>query len=81
MIESVSAERGVPKGENMNRERCLEEMIASLFFGGIICMIALALLHKEFVTPAEVIGFWISSWMIATYVVWSVIDWTDRRRG
>ena len=63
----------------MNREQCLEEMSISLLFGGIICMIALAFLHKHFVTPVEVIAFWLSSWMICSYCVWSVIDWIDRR--
>lgn len=62
----------------MKREQYLEEMLKSMSIGGVIGMICLAFVHQELKTPLELVVFWVATWMVAMYCVWSVIEWRDR---
>jgi len=61
------------------REKALIEMCKALTFGAFITMFIFAFCHQMFRSPVEAMGFWIGTWAVAVYAVWSVIDWIDRK--
>lgn len=64
----------------MTREDCMKEMLISLLIGNIVTLIIFAALHAVF-TPVEVVGFWVGTWFISTYAVWTIIDILDRKKA
>ena len=65
----------------MNREKNLEEMCRAMAGGGVIGAICLSFVNQELHGPLDLLAYWIATWMISTYCVWSVIDWIDRARN
>ena len=64
----------------MSREECIREMAVSMAIGNVITILLFAFLHENFKT-GEAVGFLLGTWFVATYAVWSVIDWNDRRKS
>ena len=64
----------------MNREDCMKEMMISMLIGNLITLVVFTAL-RAVLAPLEVVGFWVGTWFIATYCVWSVIDWMDRKKA
>ena len=64
----------------MSREKCLEEMMISMVTGMCISILVISICHEMF-CPVELAAFWFGTWCIATYAVWSIIDWVDKKKG
>ena len=54
--------------------------LISLLIGNLITLVIFSALHAVF-SPLEVVCFWVGTWFIATYAVWSVIDILDRKKA
>ena len=64
----------------MSREECVREGATALVVGNLITIIAFSLVHQGFTTGGECFGFLLGTWGVATYCVWSVLDWIDRKK-
>lgn len=58
----------------------MKEMLISLLLGNMVTLIIFAALHAVF-TPVEVVGFWVGTWFVSTYAVWTIIDILDRKKA
>lgn len=63
----------------MTREECFREMCISMAFGGLITLFVFLIIYRV-CSPLEVVAYWVCTWAISTYGVWSVIDWMDRKK-
>ena len=63
----------------MSREECVREGATALVVGNLITIIAFSLVHQG-CTSGECFGFLLGTWGVATYCVWSVLDWIDRKK-
>ena len=63
----------------MSREESVREGATALVVGNLITIIAFSLVHQGF-TTGECFGFLLGTWGVATYCVWSVLDWIDRKK-
>ena len=64
-----------------NHEKCVKEMYQSLTLAGVVTMIIFAFVHTMFANAMECIGFFMGTQVVATYAVWSVMDWMERKRA
>lgn len=64
----------------MDHEQCVKEMYQALTLAGVVTMIIFAFVHTMFTSAGECIGFFIGTQVVGTYVVWSVMDWMERKR-
>lgn len=78
--ETVSDRQEIHGGLIMTREDCMKEMMISLLIGNLITLIIFSALHAVF-SPLEVVCFWVGTWFVATYAVWTVIDILDRKKA
>ena len=58
----------------------MKEMMISLLIGNLITLVIFSALHAVF-SPLELVGFWVGTWFITTYAVWTVIDILDRKKA
>lgn len=63
----------------MKRERNLQECLISVSAGAVIAIMLCAVL-PGITTKLDFVAFFAMFWLIATYCVWSVIDWRDAKR-
>ena len=61
----------------MTRQELLEEFIQALLLGELITLVIFTATH-ELYHGMEVVAWWIAVHMIATYVVWTILDIRDR---
>lgn len=60
--------------------RELRECILSLVAGNAVTLIVFAFCGRALTGAAEIIAYWIGGWYVATYVVWTLIDWLKEKR-